>query len=239
LNSSRFLYSAMFLVLMPLMPVFSQSEFMDRGQRGFGTKLEIVTEGTDFVQAGLDASYSINGLLDIGLEAGHSRDRTGIAGESSYSIQAVYGFTVLKQDRLVPFSIMIPGPLHAVKLVSPALDSSGTIKTDTGYRIGLDVFRFVYAAPRVYLRYGAFLCHESSTYIVERQNGRTGDGYPSSQKNYALLYGAILGFSYRPNRANRGVAVSMDLRTYTCDAQTIHLAPSLSITLVENDLEKQ
>ncbi|MCF7929183.1 MAG: hypothetical protein K9L68_10325 [Spirochaetales bacterium] len=236
MRSSRFTL-VILVLLIPLSGIFAQSEFMDKDQHGFGTEIEVIMNAAEFEQVGLTAGYSVNGLLDIGLRVGHSRGRTGIPGEESYRISASYGFTVLKQDRLVPLTIMVPGSLHAAKVVGESLDDAGLVKTGTGYRIGLEIFRYVYAAPRWYLRYGAFLDHESATYILERKNGVTGSGYPSSQKSYDLFYGLLLGFSFRPNRPNRGIVVSMDLKYYIEDDHSLRLAPSLSVTVVENNLE--
>lgn len=238
MRSSRFIL-AILIFLTPLSGIFGQSEFMDRDQHGFGTEIEVMMDETEFEQVGFYAGYSVNGLLDIGLRVGHGRGRTSIPGEKSYHISASYGFTVLKQDRLVPLTIIVPGSLHTAKVVGDSLDDAGLVKTGTGYRIGLEIFRYVFAAPRWYIRYGAFLDHESSTYIVERKNGITGGGYPSSQKSYDLFYGLLCGFSFRPNRPNRGIAVSMDLRYYGEDQHSLRLAPSLSVTVVENTLEAE
>ncbi len=234
---------ALFLGLASLLAAAGQSTFMDKDQRGLGFDC-VVDAGLlgsrpvflKTVRAG--AGYSLDGFVDLGIGALFVPAIGDGLGSGEYALAISGNFTVLKQDRLMPISLSIPGSVKKSFIKSATLDGGGLVESGTGYGLGVDIFRYVRADHRSYLRLGAFARLDMSTYTAERLSG-TGDGsYPKIRSSQSLSAGLIAGFSFRPNRANRGIAVSVDLRPRLDLDLKASISAAVSFSLVETKLGK-
>jgi len=243
--SKILLLCTVLLCIITLYEIAAQSEFMDKNQKGFGGDVRMVMRETQFADIILGSGYSVNGVLDFGVNLGYGMEETsymqsGFSKDSinskQFKVSVQYSFTLIKQDRLIPFSLVMPGTLSTMIVNSKTLDEKGLVQSGTGYTIGLELFSYIYAAPRFYFRYGVFGEKKSATYVVEKMDGGKGENYPIGKNAGTFYYGGILGFSFRPNRANRGVAVSFDIRGYSDKNFTLYYAPSINITVVQKKL---
>jgi hypothetical protein len=220
-----------------------QSSFMDKDQRGLGFDCAfdagiIGTQSVFLRNARAGAGYSLDGFVDLGVGAGFVPATGDGFGSGEYALSISGNFTVLKQDRLMPFSLSLPGSVKKSLMKSAALDGEGLVESGTGYAIGIDLFRYGRASHRTYLRLGGFVRLDMSTYTTERLSG-TGDGdYPRIRSDQEFSAGLIAGLSFRPNRANRGIAVSVDLRPRIDLEFNTSISAAFSFSLVETKMDK-
>jgi hypothetical protein len=216
----------------------AQSEYMDIAQSGGGMKVAFSIDGAGNRYAGIGAAYTINGLLDLGIELAAAPSRGSWPG-TDYIGSVTWNVTLLKQDWLIPVSLLLTGAFSRATTVSDQLKAQDLIQTGRGYRIGTEVFRFGFVAHRLYLCLGLAALFESSVSIVERRDGDGTGGYPKAASYQQFGYGPLVRLSYRPNRSDRGIAVSLDLRAYLHPGDPFTLASALNFTLVENKLESK
>ncbi len=221
-------------IILALLP--AQSNFLDMEQIGMGTDLGLTFTGAGFERVGSRTVYSVNGLVDLGLDLGVVASTVEGANTLEYQGALAWGVTLIKQGHLIPVTIFLSGSFSRMITMSDFLETSNLLMTGTGYSLGSDVFRYIFAAHRLYLRLGASFLHESVTYVKEKEPGSFDSIYPVAHSEYGNYLGLIAGLSYRPNRANRGIAVSVDLRTYLDSGLAFKICPVLSFSLVENKI---
>lgn len=227
--STVFIYLVLILAAPPAM---AQSAFLDKAQFGGGVSLAAAFGDGGFERAQSRTVYAVNAAVDLGVSLGVStcpeNDPAGTALEGAVA----WAVTLLKQDRLVPISVQLSGGFFRSVVSSGRLRSDGLRMTGGGYEIAMEAFRFVRVTPRLYRRVGLMTSYESRTYVTEREDGSTDEAYPHGSSEQSLRYGGILGLSLRPNRPNRGIAVSFDLRPYVTSEASFGVTPVLTMTVV-------
>lgn len=233
-NSDRILFFTIWSYLLVLAghPVVPQSAFLDEAQYGGGISITSELDERGFLAARSRAVYAVNGMVDLGADVGVVTE-SGIGQDSTVVEGAVaWAVTLLKQDRIVPVSVQIRGSFLRSVVNSSRLQSEGLRKTGGGYAISAEAFRFARVTPRLYRRVGVMAVYESRTYVTEREDGTTDGAFPIGTAEQRLYYGGILGLSLRPNRSNRGIAVSFDVRPYMTPDASFGVMPVLTFTVV-------
>jgi hypothetical protein len=215
----------------------AQSSYMEKDQYGLGTDAGLSLDGRGQLRSVVGAGYSVNGFVDLGAElAGALIPEAGSSVE--YDAAMTWNFTLLKQDRVVPFTVSLPGAIRKMVVVDEGLSELGLIKTGTGYSLGIELFRYLPVSYRQYLRLGLTADLGSSMYLTEQISGTAAAGYPQVESLYEIYYGALLGLSLRPSKANRGVAISVDARAAVDTALHFRFGGAFSFTLIENKTER-
>ena len=221
-------------IILALLP--AQSNFLDMEQIGMGTDFGLTFTGTGFERVGSRTVYSVNGLVDLGLDLGVVSTTVEGSNALEYQGALAWGITLFKQGHLIPVTLFLTGSFSRMVTMGEFLETSNILMTGTGYSLGSDMFRYVFAAHRLYVRLGASFLYESVTYVKEKEPGSFDSIYPVANSENGIYLGLIGGLSYRSNRANRGIAVSVDLRTYLDSSFAFKICPVLSFTLVENKI---
>ena len=216
---------------------------MDKDQRGFGFSLVSGACGLGSNAVSLQtlcasAGYSLDGFVDLGVGIGFVPTSGDNVGAGQYAFSAMGCFTVLKQDRMMPFSVTIPISVKKLVYTGASLDANGLAESGTGYTLGLDLFRYFRTDRRSYMRIGASMLIDMTMSTTEKLSGSSGGIYPIVKSEQVLRTGLIMGMSFRPNRANRGVAISMDIRPSVDTKLNIAISSAISLSLVETKLEK-
>jgi len=217
---------------------YAQSDFLDQDQKGLGVDLGLAAATAGTAALRLGAGYSVNGFVDLGVDVGFNAAEPSTFLLDSYEMALAWRVTILKQDRIVPFTVSLPGTLGKRLYTRADLAEENLIMTGTGYSLGLDVFRYVPLAYRRYIRYGLTAELESWTDLTEDISGDTVAGYPCADSRNVSAFGGIAGVSFRPTVANRGVATSVDLRFMLNSDLQFTLASVVSVTVVENKTER-
>lgn len=226
-----FIIRACFLML-AAHPVAAQSAFLDEAQYGGGISIASELDERGFLAARSRAVYAVNGMVDLGADVSVVTRADEAQGGTVVEGAAAWAVTLLKQDRIVPVSVQIRGSFLRSVVNSSQLQSEGLRKTGGGYAISADAFRFARVTPRLYRRVGVMAVYESRTYVTEREDGTTDGAFPIGTSEQRLYYGGILGLSLRPNRSNRGIAVSFDVRPYMTPDASFGVMPVLTFTVV-------
>lgn len=212
---------------------YGQSAFLDSAQIGAGTDIRFGADLTGGMSLSSRTAYSLNGIVDLGIEVGAAFDSIIAPNELQIEGAIVWNVTLLKQDRVMPVSVLLTGAFDASMYSGEKLTKANERKTGAGYRVGMDLFRYFRLVPRWYMRLGAMLDYGSERFVTELIDGTTNEEYPFDTNSSVLSYGGIVGVSYRPNKPNRGIAVSFDLRVLLDTASTAGFFSVLSFTIVE------
>jgi hypothetical protein len=238
--SLRLCLTGFFLLAGFLLPsgLCAQSEYVDINQNGIGAGIIIDLGGGSFSGASLAAAYSSNGILDIGIDLGIVSPRLPDITFPEYQGAIRFGFTILKQDHLMPISLLFTGALRASLAVGkePGAGGEDLLMSGTGLGLGMDLFRFWFLRPRFYGRLGMWITHVSDTVITELESGAATADYPSSTSVRQFSGGLMAGVSWRPNTPNRGVAFSGDLRVGIDEKGIFHLLPAITVTVVSEEI---
>ncbi len=117
------------------------------------------------------------------------------ASSIEYDAAMIWNFILLKQDRILPFTVSLPGAIRKMLVVDESLSSLNLIRTGTGYSVGIELFRYTPIAYRKYLRMGLTADLNSSMYLAEEISGSTDAGYPKTESLFDASYGVLLGLS--------------------------------------------
>jgi hypothetical protein len=216
----------------------AQSDFLDKDQKGMGVDLGLSMSVAGTASLSLGADYSVNGFVDLGIDVAVASGGPLSAALDCYEAAMAWKVTVLKQDRIVPFTISLPGSLRKRLYTRTEQADGSLIKTGTGYSLGLDVFRYVPVAYHRYARFGLTALLESWMCLTESTGSEKLAGYPLAEASLTAGFGGIAGLSFRPSAANRGTAGSVDLRILINSDKEVTVASVVSLTIVENKTER-
>ena len=212
--------------------LFAQSEFLDSRDSGNGGRLMIYSDGLNPKGVRFDVSHSQSGILDIGISMSYRWNRGTNGDEKEYSLSIPFLFTVLKQETFIPFSITIPGELSVTTMQSEALSVNELVKSGVSYRIGLEIVRFVPIQPRLYFEYGLTTYLSSSVNTTELESGVKSNKYPTSQIDWDVAYGVLVGATFRPKNPNHGLVLSFDIKSYFHSENVLGFESSVYFTIV-------
>lgn len=188
-----------------------QSEYIEYEQSGYGLISGYTYKDGDQIFT-LTPSYSIDGYVDLGLTLDMVLDDDLLGNPARETAATIsLGFTILKQDHFLPFSLLMQLGLNYLSENSDVYEQESIITSGTGFCIGGKVFRYWNVAPRLYARTGFEVHQRMDTLIVEQMDSSSSISLPMSCTRNCFEYGAFAGVTWRPNTPNHGIAASTDI----------------------------
>lgn len=207
-------------------------------QNGNGTVARLTgSAGFDGVYGGaLGTSYTIGGVLDVGLTFGLELDQNARAIQSDIGI--AYAVAPIRQSAGLPFSVQVYGSYTYRGEQSDFLAENRLLREARGYTVGVSVVRDFLNENGAGARLGALL--EYADYLEVTTVGFNAEGftgtaavdyadYPQEERRADFSYGAYVGGVLSVGEKG---SMTMGVRVQANEVLRITVRPDLQILFV-------
>jgi len=111
-------------------------------------------------------------------------------------LRGVCSIPVLAQDSVIPITFLLTGVYEKIGSSSEYLDTAELVRSGTGYRVAIDVFRDFVIMKGISLRAGLSGTYASGTIITESVIGSSTPVSAVLEQYVDYLYGIKIGILY-------------------------------------------
>jgi hypothetical protein len=135
-------YIFLIITLLFIFPgtVSAQSRFLEDGIGGPGFEFSMGIEDYKFSTIGVNAAYSIGGIMDIGFYSNRETGTLYNFDRTDINIGFLYNFIVVKQTEYVPFSLQLEGSYGYTNVDSDYLTQTSQEREGQGFTLGVSLY---------------------------------------------------------------------------------------------------
>lgn len=213
--------SFLVLIILFLFPitVSAQSRYLEDGIGGPGFEFSMGIVDYKLSTLGVNAAYSIGGIMDIGFYANRETGTLYNFDRTDINIGFLYNLIVVKQTEYVPFNLQLEGSYGYTNVDSDYLTNTSQEREGQGFTFGASLFSEIPVFPRFGILIGGKGLYKN--YIFT-------ETIAGSERSEELQYGFISAFSMKLDNWPI-IALGVEV-LYSTPDPGISVKPSLSIT---------
>ena len=165
--------------------------------------------GSSFEGLFIDTGTVIEDYLYLGVGWNLKYGDLGGSAMQQSMIRGVCSLPVLSQDEVMPVSFLLTGVYEKINSTGDYLDASELIRTGTGFKAAVDMYRDFPFGEGLVLRTDLSGIYSSGVLLTESAVGAETEVSPTQERYSEYLYGFKLGILYTlEDRLGLGVTVN-------------------------------
>jgi len=198
--------------------VSAQSRFLEDGIGGPGFEFSMGLVDYKLSTFGVNAAYSIGGIMDIGFYANRETGTLYDFDRTDINAGFLYNLIVVKQTKHIPFNLQLEGSYGYTNVSSEYLDFFDIQRVGQGFTLGVSLYNEIL----LFSKFGILIGGKGSykNYIFT-------ETIAGSERTEELQYGFISAFSMKLNNWPI-IALGVEV-LYSTPDPGISVQPTLSI----------
>lgn len=215
-------------ILLPLLLLFTvfqinaQSRYLENGISGTSVEMYASFEDSAYTCLGLDASYSIGGIMDIGFSLEREKDTLRSIDVIEWNYAFLFNTILIKQTDFTPLSFQLEFAYGLTNLATKDSRENIQLGHGQGFNVAGSIFRTFFPHNPLACTLGVTTGY--TNYIFSGLDPLVFDD-PERQRFIDLMYGGFFAITYQ---SKRGLILTLQTDLlYNHSANSFLIKPSL------------